>query len=233
MANDPKAEQGDQHENTDQEQRHWNRIAVSRRGCERERLGIDRWISEIHHKQAEGSEDEKGDHGPLQAYSRRMTSRFLHSCVVSFPGCKPSNSREVRTSGSSSQRWAITSSPSNWSVSSPKSRPAIARAVRDTSRLCTCPAPRCVRKECSATVKVGTSTCWQYNARNSSLTSISGRTAWKTSALGHNRAMRWRRYVVKKARRSCSRSGVSCCSRSVDSLRRWRIPNNTSVLLAK
>jgi hypothetical protein len=50
MAHDPKAEQGDQHENTDQEQRHWNRIAVSRRGCERERLGIDRWISEIHHQ---------------------------------------------------------------------------------------------------------------------------------------------------------------------------------------
>src|SRR5260370_41389119 len=160
MANDPKAEQGDQHENTDQEQRHWNRIAVSRRGCERERLCIDRWISEIHHQQAEGSEDEKGDHSSLQAYSRGMMSRFLHSCVVSFPGCKPSNSREVSTSGSSSQRWAMTSSPSNWSVRRPRSSPAMARTVRGTSMLWTCPVPRCSWKACSAIVKVGTRTCW-------------------------------------------------------------------------
>src|SRR5215472_2549262 len=160
MAHDPKAEQGDQHENTDQEQRHWNRIAVSWRGRERERLCIDRWISEIHHQQAEGSKDEKGDQGPLQAYSHGMTSRYLHSCVVSFPGCRPSNSREVRTSGSSSHRCAITSSPSNGRVSRPNSRPGIERTVRDTSMLRTCPALRCAWKECSATVKVGNSTCW-------------------------------------------------------------------------
>ncbi len=152
MAHDPKAEQGDQHENTDQEQRHWNRIAVSRRGCERERLGVDRWISEIHHQQAEGSKDEKGDHGLLQAYSHGMTSRYLHSCVVSFPGCKPSNSSDVRISGSSSQRWAITSSPSNWNVSRPKSMPAMARTVRATSMLHTCPVALCAWKERSATV---------------------------------------------------------------------------------
>src|SRR5258706_592841 len=59
----------------------------------------------------------------------------LFRSVVSFPGCRPSNSREVRTSGSSSLRWAITSSPSNWSVSRPKSRPAMARTVRGTSML--------------------------------------------------------------------------------------------------
>src|SRR6266700_5478496 len=160
MAHDPKAEQGDQHENADQEQRHWNRIAVSRRGRERERLGVDRRISEIHHHQAEGSEHEKGDHAHLQAHPDGRMRRCLHSCVVSFPGCRPSNSREVRTSGSSSQRWAITSSPSNWSVSRPKSRPAMARTVRGTSMLRTCPAPRCAWKERSATVKVGTRTCW-------------------------------------------------------------------------
>src|SRR6266702_5804613 len=155
MAHDTKKEQGDQHENADQEQRHWNRIAVSRRGRERERLGVDRRISEIHHHQAEGSEDEKGDHAHLQAHPDGRMRWCLHSCVVSFPGCRPSNSREVRTSGSSSQRWAITSSPSNCNVNRPKIIPAIERTVRGTSMLRICPAALCAWKECSATIIVG------------------------------------------------------------------------------
>src|SRR6266508_2329709 len=78
MAHDPKDEQGDHGENADQKQRHRNRIAVSRRGRERERVGVDRWISDIHHKQAEGSEDEEGDHGHLQAPPNGMMRRCLH-----------------------------------------------------------------------------------------------------------------------------------------------------------
>src|SRR5581483_2996818 len=143
MAHDPKDEQGDHGKDTNQKQCHWNGIAVSRRRGERERLHVDRWGSDIYHQQAEGSEDEKGDDGHLQAHSHGTKSWCLHSCGVSFPGCRPSNNREVRTSGSSSHRWTITSSPISWSVSSPKSRPAMARTVRGTSMLRICPVVLC------------------------------------------------------------------------------------------
>src|SRR5260370_31729242 len=85
MAHDPKDEQGDHGENADQKQRHRNRIAVSRRGRERKRLDVDRWISDIHHQQAEGSKNEKGDDSYLQAHPNEMMSRCLHWGWSPFP----------------------------------------------------------------------------------------------------------------------------------------------------
>jgi hypothetical protein len=69
IPHDSNDEQGDHGKNADHKQRHRNRIAISRRGPERERLCIDRWIGKIYYQQAEGSEDEKGDHA-TRALSR-------------------------------------------------------------------------------------------------------------------------------------------------------------------
>src|SRR5947207_9095336 len=112
------AEQGDQ---GTQKQEHRPGVTRGRHPPGPEGGGIDRWLDGKNDQQARPEQAHVHDECFFQQLdgSRRCASHGFFPWWGASPGCKPSNSRKVSTSGSSSQRWAITSSTSNWSVRRP------------------------------------------------------------------------------------------------------------------